>query len=50
MPKADIPDTSAQQPGSEFFALMRTIEVPEDFMAARPINALPRERKPREDD
>ena len=49
-PKGDIPDTSAQQPGSEFFALMRTIQLPENFMSARPMNALPREAKPREDD
>jgi antitoxin VapB len=29
---------------AEFFALMRTIDVPEEFMAERPMNALPRER------
>jgi antitoxin VapB len=29
---------------SEFFALMRTIEIPEDFMAERPMNAVPLER------
>jgi antitoxin VapB len=38
----------SQRPGarswSEFFALMRTIEVPEDFMAERPMNAPPRDR------
>jgi len=38
----------SQRPGarswSEFFTLMRTIEVPEDFMAERPMNAPPRER------
>lgn len=32
------------QAWSEFFALMRTIDVPEDFMADRPMNAPPRER------
>ena len=39
---------SAKEPSSnfwrEFFALARTIEVPEDFMADRPMNSLPRER------
>jgi antitoxin VapB len=29
---------------AEFFALMRTIDVPGDFMAERPMNVLPRER------
>jgi antitoxin VapB len=29
---------------SEFFALMRTIDVPADFMAERPMNTPPRER------
>jgi antitoxin VapB len=28
-----------------FFALMRTIEVPSDFMRERPMNVVPRERK-----
>jgi antitoxin VapB len=39
--------TSARVPAdrwAEFFALMRKIEVPEDFMAERPMNAPPRER------
>jgi antitoxin VapB len=39
---------SAKEPSSnfwrEFFALARTIEVPEDFMADRPMNSPPRER------
>lgn len=30
---------------AEFFALMRTIEVPEDFMAERPMNRPPQERR-----
>ena len=29
---------------AEFFALMRTIDVPDDFMAERPMNVPPRER------
>jgi antitoxin VapB len=29
---------------AEFFALMRTIEVPDDFMADRPMNGPPLER------
>lgn len=29
---------------AEFFALMRSIEVPEDFMAERPMNRPPKER------
>ena len=29
---------------AEFFALMRTIDVPGDFMAERPMNVPPRER------
>lgn len=29
---------------SDFFALMRSIEVPDDFMAERPLNTLPRDR------
>jgi antitoxin VapB len=29
---------------AEFFALMRTIEVPNDFVAERPMNVPPRER------
>jgi antitoxin VapB len=29
---------------NNFFALMKTIEVPEDFMAERPMNRLPGER------
>ncbi len=40
--------TLSRRPGarswSEFFALMRTIDVPEDFMAERPMNVLPQER------
>jgi len=32
------------QTWAEFFALMRTIDVPDDFMADRPMNAPPRER------
>ncbi len=32
-----------------FFALMRTIDVPDDFMAERPMNVPPRERGPFED-
>lgn len=35
---------------AEFFALMRTIEVPEDFMAERPINVPPQERDLFKDD
>ena len=34
---------------AEFFALMRTIDVPGDFMAERPMNAPPPERDPFED-
>jgi antitoxin VapB len=34
---------------AEFFALMRTIEVPDDFMAVRPMNLPPRERDPFEE-
>ena len=38
----------SKRPGAqswgEFFALMRTIDVPDDFMAERPMNAPPRER------
>lgn len=30
----------------EFFELMRSIEVPEDFMAERPMNVVPQERDP----
>jgi antitoxin VapB len=30
---------------SEFFALMRTIDVPDEFMADRPMNAPPPERE-----
>jgi antitoxin VapB len=33
----------------DFFALMRTIEVPADFMAERPLNVPPRERNIFED-
>ncbi len=29
---------------ADFFSLMRTIDVPDDFMADRPMNAPPRER------
>lgn len=29
---------------AEFFALMRTMDVPEDFMAERPMNVLPTDR------
>ena len=40
--------TLSRRPGarawSEFFALMRTIDVPEDFMAERPMNAPPQDR------
>jgi antitoxin VapB len=35
---------------AEFFALMRTIDVPADFMADRPMNAPPRERDLFKDD
>jgi antitoxin VapB len=35
---------------SEFFALMRTIDIPDDFMADRPMNAPPRERELLKDD
>ena len=38
------------QSWSEFFALMRTIDVPDDFMSDRPMNAPPRERKLLEDE
>lgn len=38
----------SRQPGlrswSEFFALMRTLDVPADFMSERPMNAPPAER------
>jgi antitoxin VapB len=34
---------------AEFFALMRTIDVPDDFMAERPMNVPPRERSLFED-
>ncbi len=44
----------SKRPGAqswrEFFALMRTIDIPDDFMADRPMNAPPRERKLLEDD
>jgi len=44
----------SKRPGArswrEFFALMRTIDIPDDFMADRPMNARPRERKLLEDD
>ena len=29
----------------DFFALMQSIEVPEEFMAKRPLNAVPKQRK-----
>ena len=35
---------------SEFFALMRTIDIPDDFMAERPMNTPPRERDLLKDD
>lgn len=35
---------------SEFFALMRTIDVPDEFMADRPMNVLPQERDLPKDD
>jgi antitoxin VapB len=35
---------------AEFFALMQTIDVPEDFMADRPMNAPPSERELFRDD
>ncbi len=38
------------QSWSEFFALMRTIDVPDDFMSDRPMNDPPRERKLLEDE
>lgn len=31
---------------AEFFALMRTIDVPNDFMIERPMNVPPQERNP----
>lgn len=34
----------------EFFALMDSVEVPESFMAKRPLNAPPPERNPFADD
>jgi antitoxin VapB len=34
---------------AEFFALMRTIDMPDDFMAERPMNVPPRERDLSED-
>ena len=41
------------RPGAQtwaaFFALMRTIDVPEDFMAERPMNVPPSGRDPFED-
>jgi antitoxin VapB len=30
---------------ADFFALMRAIDVPDEFMADRPLNALPQERE-----
>ncbi len=35
---------------SDFFALMRTIDVPDDFMADRPMNVPPQERDLFKDD
>jgi antitoxin VapB len=35
---------------SDFFALMRTIDVPDDFMAERPMNVPPQERDLFKDD
>ena len=39
----------SRRPGArswgEFFALMRTIDIPDDFMADRPMNVPPRERE-----
>jgi antitoxin VapB len=35
---------------SEFFALMHTIEAPEDFMADRPMNVAPQDRDLLDDD
>jgi antitoxin VapB len=39
----------SKRPGAgawrEFFRLMRSLDVPEDFMADRPMNLPPRERK-----
>jgi antitoxin VapB len=44
----------SRRPGArswnEFFTLMRTIDIPDDFMADRPMNAPPRERELLEDD
>ena len=34
----------SQRAWAEFFALMRTIDVPDDFMAERPMNAPPPKR------
>ena len=46
--------TLSRRPGarswSEFFALIRTIDIPDDFMADRPMNAPPRERELLKDD
>ncbi|OWJ67512.1 antitoxin [Inquilinus limosus] len=39
--------TLSERPGADswkqFFELMRTIDVPDDFMTERPMNALPRD-------
>lgn len=44
----------SKRPGArswgEFFAMMHTIEIPDDFMADRPMNAPPRERELLKDD
>ena len=44
----------SKRPGArswaEFFALMRTIDIPDDFMADRPMNAPPPERELLKDD
>jgi antitoxin VapB len=37
---SDRPDANSW---GEFFELMRTIDVPDDFMTERPMNALPRD-------
>ena len=44
----------SKRPGAQtwrdFFALMRTIDIPDDFMAERPMNVPPRERELFKDD
>ncbi len=40
----------SKRPGAkvwgDFFEFMRTVDVPKDFMAKRPMNRIPKDRKP----